>query len=40
MDGLTRIADSISADLKRRLPSQGKREKLALLVATLLDVRT
>ena len=42
MDGLTRIADSISADLKRRLPSQRKtqREKLALLVATMLDVRS
>ena len=42
MDGITRIADSISADLKRRLPSQRKtqREKLALLVATMLDVRS
>jgi hypothetical protein len=42
VDGITRIADSIRADLKRRLPSQRKtqREKLALLVATLLDVRT
>jgi len=42
VDGLTRIADSISADLKRRLPSQRKtqREKLALLVATMLDVRS
>ena len=42
MDGITRIADSVSADLKRRLPSQRKtqREKLALLVATMLDVRS
>lgn len=47
VNGITRIADSISADLKRRLPSQRKtqREKLALLVATLLvatmlDVRS
>ena len=42
MNGITRIADSISADLKRRLPSQRKtqREKLALLVATMLDVRS
>lgn len=42
MDGVTRIADSISADLKRRLPRQRKtqRENLALLVATMLDVRS
>jgi hypothetical protein len=42
VNGITRIADSISADLKRRLPSQRKtqREKLALLVATMLDVRS
>lgn len=42
MDGVTRIADSISADLKRRLPRQRKtqRENLALLVATRLDVRS
>jgi hypothetical protein len=42
MDGLTRIADSISADLKKRLPKQRKtqRGKLALLVATMLDVRS
>lgn len=42
MDGVTRIADSISADLKKRLPRQRKtqREKLALLVATMLDVRS
>ncbi len=42
MDGITRIADSISADLKKRLPKQRKtqRGKLALLVATMLDVRS
>jgi hypothetical protein len=42
VDGITRIADSISADLKKRLPRQRKtqREKLALLVATMLDVRS
>lgn len=42
MDGITRIADSISTDLKQRLPGQRKtrRGKLALLVATMLDVRS
>jgi len=42
MDGLTQIADSISADLKKRLPYQRKtqRGKLALLVATMRDVRS
>lgn len=42
MDGITRIAGSISADLEQRLPGQRKtqREKLALLVATMLDVRS
>jgi len=42
VDGITRIADRISADLKQRLPGQRKtqREKLALLVATMLDVRS
>lgn len=42
MDGATRIADSISANLKKRLPRQRKtqREKLALLVAAMLDVRS
>jgi hypothetical protein len=34
------IADSISAELQDRLPRQRKRTKLALLVATMLDVRT
>lgn len=42
MGGTTRIAATISADLKQRLPKQRKtqREKLALLVATMLDVRS
>ncbi len=42
MDAITRIAESISADLKQRLPGQRKtqRGKLALLVATMLDVRS
>src|SRR3954471_19469228 len=42
MDGIGPIADSISAELKQRLPRQRKtqRGKLALLVATMLDVRS
>ena len=42
MNGIKEIADSISAELKRRLPNQRKtqRTKLALLVATMLDVRS
>ena len=42
MNGITEIADSLSTELKRRLPNQGKtqRTKLALLVATMLDVRS
>lgn len=42
MNGITQIASSISAELKRRLPKQRKtqREKLALLVSTMLDVRS
>lgn len=42
MDGITQLASSISGDLKQRLPRQRKtqREKLALLVATMLDVRS
>src|SRR6476660_2589936 len=42
MNGITEIADSLSTDLKRRLPNQRKtqRTKLALLVATMLDVRS
>src|SRR6187455_1857657 len=42
MDGIKEIADSFGAELKRRLPKQRKtqRTKLALLVATMLDVRS
>src|SRR3712207_6430240 len=42
VDGIEQIADSIRADLKQRLPHQRKtqRGKLALLVATMLDVRS
>jgi Transposase DDE domain len=42
VDGIGPIADSISAELKQRLPHQRKtqRGKLALLVATMLDVRS
>ena len=42
MDGIGQIADSISADLQHRLPRQRKpqRGKLALLVASMLDVRS
>src|SRR3954451_23596325 len=40
MNGITEIADSINSELKRRLPHQRKRTKLALLVATMLDVRS
>jgi hypothetical protein len=42
VDGIGAIADSISAALKQRLPHQRKtqRGKLALLVATMLDVRS
>ncbi len=42
MDGITQIAQSIGADLKQRLPKQRKtqRTNLALLVATMLDVRS
>src|SRR3954466_9612933 len=42
MNGITEIADSINSELKRRLPKQRKtqRTKLALLVATMLDVRS
>jgi hypothetical protein len=41
-DGIEEIADSISAELQDRLPRQRKtqRTKLALLVATMLDVRS
>ena len=42
MDGIKEIAGSFGAELKRRLPKQRKtqRTKLALLVATMLDVRS
>jgi hypothetical protein len=42
MGGIERLAGAISADLKERLPGQRKtqREKLALLVATMLEVRS
>ncbi len=42
MDGIKEIADSFGAELKHRLPKQRKtqRTKLALLVATMLDVRS
>jgi hypothetical protein len=42
VDDITRITDSTSAELKRRLPGQCRtqREKLALLMATMLDVRS
>lgn len=42
MGGIERLAGAISADLKDRLPGQRKtqREKLALLVATMLEVRS
>jgi hypothetical protein len=40
--GIEVLAEAISADLKARLPGQRKtqREKLALLIATMLDVRS
>src|SRR5687768_4845303 len=42
MNGIKEIAESLGSELKRRLPKQRKtqREKLALLVATMLDVRS
>src|SRR5690242_20830282 len=42
VDGIETIAHSISAELRQRLPHQRKtqRGKLALLVATMLDVRS
>src|SRR4051794_9531240 len=42
MNGITEIAESINSELKRRLPNQRKtqRTKLALLIATMLDVRS
>ena len=42
MGGIERLSEAISADLKGRLSGQRKtqREKLALLVATMLEVRS
>jgi hypothetical protein len=42
MTGIKEIAESLSSELKRRLPKQRKtqRTKLALLVATMLEVRS
>src|SRR3954449_2607332 len=40
MDGIKEIAGSVSSELKRRLPKQRKRTKLALLVSTMLNVRS
>src|SRR4051794_16030774 len=42
MNDITEVADSINSELKRRLPKQRKtqRTKLALLVSTMLDVRS
>jgi hypothetical protein len=42
MTGIKEIAESISSELRRRLPKQRKtqRAKLALLVSTMLDVRS
>ena len=42
MNGITEIAESVSSELKHRLPKQRKtqRTKLALLVSTMLDVRS
>src|SRR3954468_4658891 len=42
MDGIKEIAGSFGEELRRRLPKQRKtqRTKLALLVATMLDVRS
>src|SRR3954452_12631817 len=42
MTGIKEIAESLKSELKRRLPKQRKtqRTKLALLVSTMLDVRS
>src|SRR3954454_12664389 len=42
MTGIKEIAESLSSELKRRLPKQRKtqRTKLALLVSTMLNVRS
>ncbi len=42
MSGIEPLAEMITTDLEQRLPGQRKtqRDKLALLVATLLQVRS
>src|SRR3954452_12935971 len=42
MSGIERLAKTISADMKRRLPGQRttQRSKLSLLIATMLEVRS
>jgi len=42
MNGIKEIAESVSSELKHRLPKQRKtqRTKLALLVSTMLEVRS
>src|SRR3954465_3268361 len=42
MNGITEIAESVSSELKHRLPKQRttQRTKLALLVSTMLEVRS
>ena len=42
MDGIKGLANGISEEMRRLLPGQRKtqRENLALLVATMLDVRS
>ena len=42
MNGIKEIAESVGSELKHRLPKQRKtqRTKLALLVSTMLEVRS
>src|SRR3954470_14082852 len=42
MNGIKKIAESVGSELKHRLPKQRKtqRTKLALLVSTMLEVRS
>ena len=42
MSGIEQLAEMITTDLEQRLPGQRKtqRDKLALLVATMLQVRS
>jgi hypothetical protein len=42
MSGIEQLAEMITTDLEQRLPGQRKtqRDKLALLVATMLEVRS